>query len=431
MKIRTQLITALALGLGLSLSAPSVSAAREKTPAVEVIEVTKTGRKNPKIKTSASASKKLNKAIELMQEEKYDEAMVIVDAIIGNAKGTPYEKSKGNQLKSNIFYYQDKFAEALVASRDAITADGLSNIEHLQLKSQVVQLLVQQEKYDEAVTAFKDYEADAPSIKGDEYATLAGSYYYQDKYPEAIAAIDKALAAGEAPKQNWQQIKVNSLYQSENFPGALSYLNELMAKDPANKQWISLAVSSYLSLDQYPEATSLLLSAKEKGLLDSEALWTQLHQLYTYQEKYAEAAATIEEGMSKGMLKADAKRLSDLGQNYYTASQELDGKPEAKALLDKAVDAFTRGAAVSTDDGTSELWLAQIELFERENSKRARELLLVASKKKLKQPGSAFYYLGVAEHQLGNIAAARTALNEALKYPETKSQATSYMKNLR
>ena len=431
MKIRTQLITALALGLGLSLSAPSVSAAREKTPAVEVIEVTKTGRKNPKIKTSASASKKLNKAIELMQEEKYDEAMVIVDAIIGNAKGTPYEKSKGNQLKSNIFYYQDKFAEALVASRDAITADGLSNIEHLQLKSQVVQLLVQQEKYDEAVTAFKDYEADAPSIKGDEYATLAGSYYYQDKYPEAIAAIDKALATGEAPKQNWQQIKVNSLYQSENFPGALSYLNELMAKDPANKQWISLAVSSYLSLDQYPEATSLLLSAKEKGLLDSEALWTQLHQLYTYQEKYAEAAATIEEGMSKGMLKADAKRLSDLGQNYYTASQELDGKPEAKALLDKAVDAFTRGAAVSTDDGTSELWLAQIELFERENSKRARELLLVASKKKLKQPGSAFYYLGVAEHQLGNIAAARTALNEALKYPETKSQATSYMKNLR
>ena len=431
MKIRTQLITALALGLGLSLSAPSVSAAREKTPAVEVIEVTKTGRKNPKIKTSASASKKLNKAIELMQEEKYDEAMVIVDAIIGNAKGTPYEKSKGNQLKSNIFYYQDKFAEALVASRDAITADGLSNIEHLQLKSQVVQLLVQQEKYDEAVTAFKDYEADAPSIKGDEYATLAGSYYYQDKYPEAIAAIDKALATGEAPKQNWQQIKVNSLYQSENFPGALGYLNELMAKDPANKQWISLAVSSYLSLDQYPEATSLLLSAKEKGLLDSEALWTQLHQLYTYQEKYAEAAATIEEGMSKGMLKADAKRLSDLGQNYYTASQELDGKPEAKALLDKAVDAFTRGAAVSTDDGTSELWLAQIELFERENSKRARELLLVASKKKLKQPGSAFYYLGVAEHQLGNIAAARTALNEALKYPETKSQATSYMKNLR
>jgi|GEM_PF-1132165 len=431
MKIRTQLFTALALGAGLALSAPDLSAAKEKTPAVEVIEVTKTGRKDPKIKSSPSASKKLNKALDMMQDEKYDEALVIVDTVITNAKVTPYENSKGNQLKSNILYFQDKYPEALSASRAAIAADGLSNIEHLQLKFQVVQLLMQQEKYDEAVTAFKEYEAEAPKIKGDEYAALAGSYYYQDKFPEAIAAIDQALATGEVPKQNWQQIKSNSLYQGENYEGAITYLKELMAKEPANKQWISLAVSSYLSLDNYPEATSLLLDAKAKGLLDSEALWTQLHQLYTYQEKYAEAAATIEEGIDKGMLKADAKRLSDLGQNYYTASQELESKPEAKALLDKAVDAFTRGAAVSPDDGTSELWLAQIELFEREDSKRARELLLVASKKKLKQPGSAFYYLGVAEHQLGNIAAARTALNEALKYPETKTQATSYMKNLR
>jgi len=431
MKIPTQLFTAFALGAGLALSAPDISAAKEKTPAVEVIEVTKTGRKDPKIKSSPSASKKLNKALDMMQDEKYDEALEIVETVITNAKVTPYENSKGNQLKSNILYFQDKYPEALSASRAAIAADGLSNIEHLQLKFQVVQLLMQQEKYDEAVIAFKDYEADAPKIKADEYVALAGSYYYQDKYPEAIAAIDQALATGEAPKQNWQQIKANSLYQGEDYEGAISYLKELMAKDPANKQWISLAVSSYLSQDKYPEATAILLDAKAKDLLDTEALWTQLHQLYTYQDKYAEAAATIEEGISKGMLKADAKRLSDLGQNYYTASQELEGKPEAKALLDKAVDAFNRGAAVSPDDGTSELWLAQIELFDNDNSKRARELLLIASKKKLKQPGSAFYYLGVAEHQLGNIAAARTALNEALKYPETKTQATSYMKNLR
>jgi predicted Zn-dependent protease len=431
MKIHTQLFTALMLVLGLSLSAPMLSAAKEKAPAVEVMEVTKTGRKNPKIKISASNSKKLNKALALMQDEKYDESLAVVESILAGAKATPYEKSKGNQLKSNIYYFQDKYPEALLASRAAIAADGLPNIEHVQLKFQAVQLLVQQEKYDEAVAAFKEYEAEAPKIKGDEYVALAGSYYYQDKYPEAIAAIDQALATGEAPKQNWLQIKANSLYSGENFEGTVAYLKELLVKDPTNKQWMSLAVSSYLSLDKYPEATTMLLDAKAKGLLDTEALWTQLHQLYTYQEKYAEAAAVIEEGISKGVLKADAKRLSDLGQNYYTASQELEGKPEAKALLAKAVDAFTRGAAVSADDGTSELWLAQIELFENENSKRARELLLVASKKKLKQPGSAFYYLGVAEHQLGNIPAARAALNEALKYPETKSQATSYMKNLR
>ena len=431
MKIRTQLFTALMLGLGLALSAPNVSAAKEKTPAIEVIEVTKLGRKDPKIKSSASASKKLNKALEMMQDEKYDEALVIVETIVSNAKATPYEKSKGNQLKSNILYFQDKFPEALSASRAAIAADGLTNVEHLQLKFQVVQLLVQQEKYEEAVAAFKEYEADAPKIKGDEYVALAGSYYYQDKFPEAIAAIDQALATGETPKQNWLQIKANSLYTGENYEGAITYLKELLVKDPKNKQWTSLVVSSYLSLDKFPEATAMLLDAKAKGLMDSEALWTQLYQLYTFQDKYAEAAATIEEGIAAGMLKADAKRLSDLGQNYYTAAQELDGKPEAKPLLTKAIDAFTRGAAVSPDDGTSELWLAQIELFENENNKRARELLLVASKKKLKQPGSAFYYLGVAEHQLGNIAAARAALNEALKYPETKSQATSYMKNLR
>jgi hypothetical protein len=431
MKLKSTLFTAIAMALGLSLSVPSMAQKNSKQPAVEVIESTKSGRKNPTTKISGTASKKLNKAFKMMEEEKYPEALKLVDEIINNAKATPYEKSKGNQLKSNILYYQDDFAGAAAATQASIAANGLPNIEHLQQLFVAVQLLVQQEKYAEAVSAFKVYEAEAVTIKGDEYAALAASYYYQDQYDEAIAAIDKALAAGEAPKQNWLQIKANSLYQGEKWDATIAYMKELLAKDPSNKQWLSLAVSSYLSLDNYAEALNMLTDAKAKGLLDNEGMWTQLYQLYTYQDKYEEAAATLEEGIAKGFLKADAKRLGDLGQNYYTAAQEGEGKPNAKALLDKAIDAFKRAAALGTQDGTPELWLAQIALFEQDDAKTAREMLLVATKKTLKQPGSAYYYLGVAEHQLENVPAARAALTQALKYPESAKQATSYMKNLR
>jgi predicted Zn-dependent protease len=426
-----RLVAAMAIVLGLSVSTPNLVEAKSKAPVVEVIEVTKSGRKDPKPKISAKANTKLSKAFKLMEGEKYDEAIVLLDEILNAPKATPYEISKANQLKSNALYSTDRFLDAVAASQAAVKANGLSNKEHLEQMLVVAQLLMQEDKFDDAIAAFAAYEAEAPRMKGDDFALLASAYYNQDKFKEAITAIDKAFATGEPPKKPWNQIKVNSLYQGEDFAGAIAYLKELMAKEPNEKQWMNMLYSSYIGMDDYPSAIKALEDGKAKGLLTDETLWSQLYNLYISEERYNEAAASIEEGISKGVLKTDVKSLNALGQVYYTAAQDWDGKPEGKDMLKKAVEVYQRAIALNTNNGEPELWMAQIELFENDNSAAARDFAKKALSKELKSKGSAYYYLGVAEHQLENIPAARAALTEAAKFKETQTQAQSYMKNLR
>ncbi len=422
---------ALTIGLAFTALDPALVAfAKAKEPAREVIEVTLTGRKNPKISIGNGVSKLLQKAQKLAEGEKFAEALVILEDALTKAK-TPYEIAKTNQIKASYLYNIEKFDDALVAGRAAIAADGLDNVEHLQSKLFVAQLLNQSDKYEDAIVAFNAFAADAPKIKGAEYIMQASNYYNLDKYKDAIIFADKALATGDAPANAWYQIRINSLYQGEQYEAAAAYAKELMAKDPNNRQWLSLAVSSYLSLEKNSDALALLNDAKGKNQLDSEALWTQLYQLYSNNEQFSEAGAAIEEGIAKGFLKSDGKRMSSLGQNYYMGAQALEGKPDAKPMMDKAIDAFKRAIPLDPKSGEAELWLGQIYLLDKDEPKPGREYLASAVTKTLDKPGNAYYLLGVAEDQNGNRVAAKAALVKAQGYPESKSNATSYLKNFK
>jgi hypothetical protein len=428
-----KLAAALALGLAITATDPSLiaNAAKNKTPAEEVIETTLTGRKNPKkAGFNAAAGKLVNKATALGEEEKYAEAIALLDQAMGKAK-TPYEKSKLNQIKANYQYYQDDFAGAAKSAQEAITLNGLSNLEHIQTKLFVSQIFSAAEKYPEAVAAFNEFVADAPKVKGAEYIQQASNYYNQENYKEAIVFANKAIASGEKPEKSWLQIKMNSLYQSEDYDGAIAYGKELMASDPTNKQWLSLVVSSYLSQDKYTEALSMLNDAKAKGMLDSEALWTQLYQLYANNEKYSEAASALEEGISKGFIKPEAKHYLSMGQYLVTAAQEVEGKPEAKGLGDRAIAALNKSIEMDPKSGEAGLWLGQYYLLDLDQAKPAREVLAVAVTRTLAKPGNAYYLLGVAEDGLNNRPAAKAALLKAQSYPESKTNATNYLKNFK
>ena len=424
---------AVALALGVSsMVQVDVAMAKAKVEAPAGIEKTLTGRTNPK-KTGLSnnsLSKLLNKAQSLAEEEKFDEALAQLELALAKAK-TPYDFAKTYQIKASYLYNVDRMTDAAAAAREAIKADGLDNLEHLQTKFLLAQLLTQSEDYAGSITAFDDYAADAPKVKGSEYILQAGNYYYTDDFKNAIVFADKAFATGDEASKSWYQIKLNSFYQGEDYAGAVAYAKELMVKEPDNRQYLSIIVSSYLSEDKNDEALATLVDAKGKGMLDSDALWRQLYQLYANSDKFEQAAGAIEEGIAKGFLKSDAKLITTKGQNYYMAGQDLEEKPGAKQLFEKAIAAFKEAITLDAKDGEADLWLGQLLLLDMDDPKQAREHLAAATGKTLARPGNAFYLLGVAEDQAGNRVAAKAALIKAQGYSESKTNATNYLKNFK
>ena len=162
------------------------------------LEVTKSGRKNPKQQPSNAARRILGKIIDAYNDDKYDVALAEIEKLLANPRINNFDRSKAYQIKSNILYGQDDNAGALEAAKQAIAADGLSNLEHLELKLFVAQLHSLLEQPKEAIAAWNDWAVDAPSINGDQYALQAQNYYEAEDFAKAIEFIDKAIAAGPA-----------------------------------------------------------------------------------------------------------------------------------------------------------------------------------------------------------------------------------------
>jgi hypothetical protein len=386
------LLTAVALTLAaLSLVAvPTPAQAQRGKNKEPTLEVTKSGRKNPKQQPSNAARRILGKIIDAYNDDKYDVALAEIEKLLANPRINNFDRSKAYQIKSNILYGQDDNAGALEAAKQAIAADGLSNLEHLELKLFVAQLHSLLEQPKEAIAAWNDWAVDAPSINGDQYALQAQNYYEAEDFAKAIEFIDKAIAA--------------------------------------NGRYAGWYVGALIEKERYPDALAVLEGMKAAGTLKEETQWKQFYQLYLYVDKPLESARVIEEGLANGALKPSCALAIDLGENYYSAATA--GAQQDRALLQKAYDAYASGFPIC-EEGTPWLWTCQIDI-EREQYAQAREHCTSAlAKGNMKQTGNAHYLLCVAEYELNNTAAARQACTAALGFSESKRNAEQLLKSLR
>lgn len=423
-------LRALVLALvGAAFLAPSVAMAAGKGKEDTVLK--SSGRKSPKAKSTAKGSRILNKAYDLTVDEKWDEALVELDKLL-SGNPSPYEKSKAHQFRASIYYEKDQMDLAAAESKAAIEADGLPNNEHLDAMLSYAQMLYNSEKFDESITAYEAYIADAPQVKGEAYASLAASYYEKEEWAKAAENVDKALATGDKGQANWYQIKINALYQSENYAGSIAFLKELLAKEPKNMQFNNMLVSSYLQSEQNKEALDHLLAMKSGGLFDSELLWKQLYQLYQANDQWVESTGIIEEGLAAGGLKPVADVYVDLGEAWFAAADALDEKQTAQRNenMSKALAAFDKAATVATN-GTPDLWRCQILLDQDKAAEAATACGSAHAKGGLKDEGNAHYLHGVALFESGKVAEARAALTKALGFKESKRNAETMLGNLR
>ena len=423
--MKFRLLTAVLLGGALAASAVPADAARrdreeksQKAQKAQKDAPSKTGRVGPDAKSSEKFGKAYAKAAEKYEADDFDGALGDLDKLT-SAKNTPYEIGKIQQLRGFIYYNQDELPKAVAAFKAALASDALPNAEHFQIKLTLAELYHINDQLPESIAAFNDWLRDAEKVTGRNWALQAKNYFDQDDFEQTLVFIDKAFATGDKPERAWQQMKANSLLSLERTPEAIAFGKEVLAASPDDVEFVNFQSALLLDADKPQDALNMLEPLRAAGKLEKENVWINLYVAYRDLEKPKEAAAALKEGMDKGIVAKSKDHLLQVGEAFY------DGEDLVNALA-----YFKQSAAASPDDGNPDLYAGQV-LLDQEKPKEARDAFAAAIQKgKLKQPGNAYYQLGIAELDSDNEAAAIAAFKKAQAYPESAKNATQALKSL-
>lgn len=397
----------------------SSSAVLAKKQDKAVNEYPNSTRSNPKAVMSTSEGRDLSKAAELINDGKDDEALPLIEKVLAGKKLGKYAEAFAQQLLGRVYWDQDKEAQALAATSEAIKLDALPNNSHFGLIYQLAQMQVQSEKYAEALQTLEQFKTEAGTETADQMALLGNIYYRLDKYQEAVDAMKRAIAASDKPQDSWNQILIASLFELENYAEAANIIKAQLAKSPDDVKLINQLAKIYINDDKYPQAIEILGKAKEKGLINNKEDYLQLAKLYANAEKPKESAATIKEGIASGILSQDYEVSKLLGDVCSQAEDDAC-----------AIEAYTKASAQSTD-GNVDYQLGYLLFYAERGAEAKVALQRAITKGGLKQQGEAYILLGDIESYADNEAAALAAWEKAQAFPSAKTMAEQRIKAVR
>lgn len=410
MKQPTTLMRTIACaGMALMLAAGSVFAADKKPEKNDYPNAT---RKEPKLEMSAGNQKDLNKALDLISDNKGDEAQALVTKVMDDPKASKYAHALALEAQGQIAYDKQDFDGAIKDFRDAYAADALPNNQHFTLLYQIAQLQLQEEKYQDSLNTLDEWtKATGGAQKADAYAMEANAYYRLEKFQLAIDTMKKGLALSNETKDTWLQIMMASYAELDQYDEAAKILEQMLAKTPNDSRLIRQLATIYVKGKQDQKAVDLLASAKQKGQMTTEDDYKLMAQLYDQVDKPKDAAETLNEGFTKGIVKPSVQMYKLLGDSYALAQDDAH-----------AIDAYGKASPLSKDGNID--YVRGSLLLNNDRAKEAVEALKQAvAKGGLKQPGEAYIILGDAENSVDDMASARAAWQKARSYPSTQKMA--------
>jgi tetratricopeptide (TPR) repeat protein len=373
-------------------------------------------RVEPKVSMSSGDQRSLNKAADLVNENKAAEAQPLIEKVLSNGDASKYAQAFGHQLLAQVYWDQEKGPQAIDEYKKAIALDALPNDGQFQLIYALAQTQVQEEKYQDALATLADWEKQTGATTADELALKANAYYRVDQFQPAVDTMKKALSMTDKPNDTWTQILMASYFELNQYDQAAQLVQGQLAKDPNNKKLLNQLAQIYIQGDKDQQALDLMAKAKSQGLITTNEDYTQLAKLYASADKPKDAAATMKEGFAKGALQPTY-------DNY-----KLEGDVCTQAEDDPcAIEGYGKASPMAKD-GNVDYQLGYVLFYSGKSKEAIDSLNKAISRGSLRQEGEAYLLRGDAQNDLNQSAAAMTDWQKAASFATTKSMAEQRIK---
>jgi len=307
-----KLTSALVILTALGVTATSVNAAVQPNMAkVEERKARKTQIVGERV------GKSLVKAFDLYNEEKLDEAIVVLKEISSN---NDFDSATLNRFLGNLYATKDE-KQAIKYLTLAVKPDVLTfNDQSLTMKL-LADMLLQDKQYPKAIKAYEDWILFTGEQNSDAYMRIANAYYLMNQYDKVVTPADDAIRFAPKPAEGPYQLKMAALYELKKYKELVAVVETMVQLFPENKQfWIYLG-NFYTLTEEYSKSLSTLQLAYSQGYLEKDSEVRMLAQMYANNNIPYKAAVTMEKHMKSGLVKKDKNNLSFIASNYQSARE--------------------------------------------------------------------------------------------------------------
>ena len=322
---------------------------------------------------SEKVAKKLGEAQELIEDEKLDEGVAILNSILELKKISPYERGQVNYFFAYVRYLKGDLKGAITfykkVAEDPNVPDGLIESS----KFTIAQLYFQIEDWPSVITAVDSLLVDQPN-RTDLYVLKGSAMYQQKQYEEMIPIIKKAISIAEEAnafriEQRQRNIaEVASKYRVKYDKDQVDYISlvsqikiklkeELaqtrksnekyveiedaiksieadvknLAIGPTKENWWLLLRAAYFELEQMDNVKTVL----QRLVIEwsKKEYWTQLSAFYGQDRQEKEQMAAYQTAYHEGFLEKSSEFVQ-MAQLYLS----VEAPYEAARILQKAID---------------------------------------------------------------------------------------------
>lgn len=293
-------------------------------------------KKGPTNIPSERTGKKVAKALDAYNLDQVDEALTILYEIDTSQE---FDRAFTDRFIGNLLATKPENAsKSLEYLNKAVNAKKLNDLEQANTLRLIADLNMQEKRYAQAVTKYKEWMAFTCKEDPDVYLRIATGLYEQQIWDQMLEPVIKSIQLSDKPNKNAYALKLTSYYNRKMYKETVEVAEEIVTIFPDNKaNWTQLGFF-YMLVEDYKKALSTFEMALDQGYLTKEAEIKALMQLYSTNNIPYKAAMLFEKYMKSGLVKKDEKNLSALASTWNMAK---DSK--------KAAEYYGLAAAFGTD----------------------------------------------------------------------------------
>ena len=359
--------------------------------------------------------RQLSSVHELMQQQRYDEALAGLDRMRPRVERKAHEHALLLQTYGHLFANTEQYQRAVDALAGSLALNALPQPATERTLYTLAQLQMAVDDYAAALVSLEQWFQLAEDPTADAHALAGAAYAQARRYPEAVKHLRKAIALASKPQENWYRQLLAVYYQSEQYRAAATLLEQMIRRFPQHKDyWLQLS-SVHRELDDDAQAMAVMELAYVQGLLTEESELVNLASYYLYMGLPHKAGQLLDKAFEEGGVTPGIDNWQLLIDAWLQARE-----------IDRALAASER-ALESTQHADLHLKRARLLADKERWSDVIAAVELAFAGAGLTSPGKAHLLQGIAHYQLGQPARAQSSFERAREFADSGDQARQWI----